>query len=105
MTGELTIKIDGIKHKFVPDDCGRCTQCSLRKQCAELPGTKLYCNIGGEMTYGKYGHFEKVKNKVMETVIDFSARDSELVEATYFIPKGCYVEIDGDKIIIKKRNV
>ena len=104
MNEELTIEIDGIKYKLVPDDCCRCNQCSLRKLC---DGMKLYCNIGGKLKYGKYGHFEKVEKKVVETVLDFSfnATDSELIEATYFIPKGCYVEIDGDKITIKKRKV
>ncbi len=34
--------------------------------------------------------------------IAFGAKDSELVEATYYIPKGFYAEIDGDKVHIKK---
>ena len=102
MTGEIIIEVDGVKHKFVPDTCCCCNKCSVMKQCGKLPGISLHCDI---VKHYKYGHFEKVENKVMETVIDFSARDSELVEATYFIPKGCYVEIDGDKITIKKRKV
>ena len=34
--------------------------------------------------------------------IAFGAKDSELQEATYFIPKGFHAEIDGDKVVIKK---
>lgn len=34
--------------------------------------------------------------------IPFGAKDSELQEATYFIPKGFHAEIDDDKVVIKK---
>lgn len=34
--------------------------------------------------------------------IPFGAKDSELQEATYFIPKGYYAKIEGDKVVIKK---
>jgi len=34
--------------------------------------------------------------------IPFGAKDSELQEATYYIPKGFHAEIDDDKVIIKK---
>lgn len=50
---------------------------------------------------------EKVDNQncvkpVNEVEIPFGAKDSELREATYFIPKGFHAEIDGDKVVIKK---
>ena len=34
--------------------------------------------------------------------IPYGAKDSELQEATYFIPKGYYAKIEGDKVVIKK---
>lgn len=34
--------------------------------------------------------------------IPFGAKDSELQEATYYIPKGFHAEIDDDKVVIKK---
>ena len=48
--------------------------------------------------------FEKKELKEIETEIEipFGAKDSELQEATYYIPKGFYAEIDDDKVVIKK---
>ena len=37
-----------------------------------------------------------------EKEIPFGASDSELMEATYFIPQGYHAVIDGNKVIIKK---
>lgn len=34
--------------------------------------------------------------------IPFGAKDSELQEVAYFIPKGYYAKIEGDKVVIKK---
>jgi len=39
---------------------------------------------------------------IKESVIPFGASDSELMEATYFIPQGYHAVIDGNKMIIKK---
>ena len=39
---------------------------------------------------------------IKESVIPFGASDSELMEATYFIPQGYHAVIDGNKVIIKK---
>lgn len=36
-----------------------------------------------------------------EIEIPFGAKDSELIEASYNIPKGFHAEIDGDKVVIK----
>ena len=41
----------------------------------------------------------KIENEIE---IPFSAKDSELQETTYFIPKGFHAEIDDDKVVIKK---
>ena len=45
---------------------------------------------------------ELKKQEIAE--IPFGAKDSELQEATYYIPKGFHVEIDGNKVVIKKGN-
>ena len=39
---------------------------------------------------------------IKESVILFGSSDSELMEATYFIPQGYHAVIDGNKVIIKK---
>lgn len=38
----------------------------------------------------------------LDTEIPFNAKDSELIEATYFIPKGFHAEIIGDEVHIKQ---
>lgn len=52
----------------------------------------------------KLGHSEVTKTSDQEEIaeIPFGAKDSELQEATYFIPKGFHAEIDDDKVVIKK---
>jgi len=45
---------------------------------------------------------ELKKQEIAE--IPFGAKDSELQEATYYIPKGFHAEIDGNKVVIKKGN-
>lgn len=42
---------------------------------------------------------KKVKNEIE---IPFGAKDSELQEDTYYIPKGFHANIDKDKVVIKK---
>jgi len=48
--------------------------------------------------------FEKKELKKIEDEIEipFGAKDSELQEAIYYIPKGFHAEIDDDKVVIKK---
>ena len=48
--------------------------------------------------------FEKKELKKIENEIEipFGAKDSELQEVTYYIPKGFYAEIDDDEVVIKK---
>lgn len=52
----------------------------------------------------KLGQPEVTKTSDQEEIaeIPFGAKDSELQEATYFIPKGFHAEIDDDKVVIKK---
>ena len=47
----------------------------------------------------KNKELKKIKNDIE---IPFGAKDSELQEATYYIPKGFHAEIDDDKVVIKK---
>ena len=42
---------------------------------------------------------KKIKDEIE---IPFGAKDSELQEVTYYIPKGFHAEIDDDKVVIKK---
>ena len=48
--------------------------------------------------------FDKKELKKIEDEIEipFGAKDSELHEVTYYIPKGFHAEIDDDKVVIKK---
>ena len=45
---------------------------------------------------------KELKKIEEEIEIPFGAKDSELQEVTYFIPKGFHAEIDDDKVVIKK---
>ena len=46
---------------------------------------------------------KKELNKIEDEIeIPFGAKDSELTEVTYYIPKGFHAEIDDDKVVIKK---
>ena len=45
---------------------------------------------------------EQKPNPVLDIEIPFGAKDSELQEATYHIPKGFHAEIDDDKVVIKQ---
>jgi hypothetical protein len=48
--------------------------------------------------------FDKKELKKIENEIEipYGAKDSELQEDTYYIPKGFHAEIDDDKVVIKK---
>lgn len=45
---------------------------------------------------------EELKKIEDEIEIPFGAKDSELIEESYYIPKGFHAEIDEDKVVIKK---
>lgn len=47
----------------------------------------------------KKKELKKIENEIE---IPFGVKDSELQEATYYIPKGFHAEIDDDKVVIKK---
>lgn len=59
---------------------------------------KAMAEAGWEFDFEK----KELKNIENEIEIPFGAKDSELQEATYYIPKGFYAEIDDDKVVIKK---
>ena len=69
--------------------------------------------VNNEMADKAFAWLEKQGEQKMKTepkdVIDvplidipFGAKDSELIGATYFIPKGFHAEIEDDKVIFKK---
>ena len=45
---------------------------------------------------------EQKPNPILDIEIPFGAKDSELQEATYYIPKGFHAEVDDDKVVIKQ---
>ena len=48
--------------------------------------------------------FEKKELKKIEDEIEipFGAKDSELIEESYYIPKGFHAEIEDNEVVIKK---
>jgi hypothetical protein len=75
--------------------------------CEEVvPATKEQRKILFEERTAAGGvlHFNKKELKKIdnETEIPYGAKDSELQEDTYYIPKGFHAEIDDDKVVIKK---
>ena len=63
--------------------------------------------VDGKIHDMTYNPANKVESKVGEKIEDeieipFGAKDSELQEETYYIPKGFHAEIDDDKVVIKK---
>lgn len=50
----------------------------------------------------KQNNTDKVNQQIID--IPFGAKDSELQEATYYIPDGYHAEINGNEVIIKKDN-
>ena len=45
---------------------------------------------------------EQKSAPVLDIEIPFGAKDSELQEASYYIPEGFHAEIDGNRVVIKK---
>lgn len=54
------------------------------------------------ITQNDFASKEELKKIDDEIEIPFGAKDSELQEETYYIPKGFHAIIDGDKVVIKK---
>ena len=84
------VAIDGLLS--IPKDACPAT----REQRKQLEKAMVYA--------GYIFDFKKKELKKIEDEIEipFGAKDSELQEATYNIPKGFYAEIDGDNVVIKK---
>ena len=45
---------------------------------------------------------EQKPNPVLDIEIPFGAKDSELQEASYYIPEGFHAEIEGNRVVIKR---
>lgn len=87
-----------------------------RNIIAALKGEGYYdCDLTNEciawlekqgMSYTKRdvddAYLKGVTDAKNEIEIPFGAKDSELQEATYYIPKGFYSVLDGNKVIIKR---
>lgn len=55
--------------------------------------------INVEVIDGESKELKKIEDEIE---IPFGAKDSELQEETYYIPKGFHAEIEADKVVIKK---
>lgn len=75
-----------------------------------MPATKEQCDLlfqkmkeAGYEWNAEKKELKKIEHKpILDIEIPFGAKDSELQEATYFIPEGFHVEIKDDKVVIKK---
>lgn len=55
------------------------------------------------MAFAKSELEKQVEQKpVIDIDIPFGAKDSELIEASYYIPEGFHAEIEGNNVVIKK---
>ena len=70
------------------------------------PATKEQCDMlfskMEEAGYQWDAENKRLKKTEDEIEIPFGAKDSELQEVTYYIPKGFHAEINDDKVVIKK---
>lgn len=69
---------------------------ATKEQCEQLE--KAMADAGYTFDFEKK-ELKKIENEIE---IPFGAKDSELIEESYYIPKGFHAEIDGDKVVIKK---
>ena len=84
------VAIDGLLS--IPKDACPAT----REQRKQLEKAMVYA---GYIFDFKKKELKKIEDKIE---IPFGAKDSELQEATYYIPKGFHAEIDDNKVVIKK---
>jgi len=78
-------------------DTANCTYYPATKEQRDTL-MKTMANAGYTFDFEKK-ELKKIEN---ETEIPFSSKDSELIEESYYIPKGFHAEIDDDKVVIKK---
>ena len=74
-----------------------CNLCPATKEQRDTLFTKMH-----DAGYTFDFETKELKKIEEEIEIPFGAKDSELQEVTYFIPKGFHAEIDDDKVVIKK---
>lgn len=76
------------------------------KEAIVHPATKEQCDtLYAKMKEAGYewdAEHKQLKKIDNEIEIPFGAKDSELQEITYYIPKGFHAEINDDKVVIKK---
>jgi len=79
----------------------------IRKWLIKEMGRRLSCWTSTEVTkeqvlawLEKQG--EQKSNPVLDIEIPFGAKDSELQEASYYIPEGFHAEIEGNRVVIKR---
>ena len=85
----------------VPDEWqGVRIQAAIAAMQGEQRGTLMKAMTDAGYTFD----FDKKELKKIENEIEipFGAKDSELQEVTYYIPKGFHAEIDDNKVVIKK---
>ena len=76
----------------------------LEKQGKKKSYSSETMNEKGDFDSGFTRMIEKEQkpNPVLDIEIPFGAKDSELQEASYYIPEGFYAEIEGNRIVIKR---
>lgn len=83
---------------------------TLQNKTAFQPATKeqrdLLFQKLNDAGYGWDAEKKELKKIEQKPVIDidipFGAKDSELIEASYYIPEGFHAEIEGNNVVIKK---
>jgi hypothetical protein len=78
-------------------DTANCTYYPATKEQRDIL-EKAMADAGYIFDFDKK-ELKKIKDEIE---IPFGAKDSELQEVTYYIPKGFHAEIDDDKVVIKK---
>lgn len=79
---------------------GYATDAKIVSDCLkQMNGEKVAMAV---MDIEKQGEQPKEATYTHEVEIPFGAKDSELQEVTYYIPKGFHAEIEDDKVVIKK---
>lgn len=100
-----TIDVDGIKGA---DIIAWLEKQDEQKPILDFKASNWYVSkVDGKIHDMTYNPANKVESKAGEKIEDeieipFGAKDSELQEETYFIPKGFHAEIEDDKVVIEK---
>ena len=79
----------------------------IRKWLIKDMGRRLSCWTSTEVTKEQVlawleKQAEQKPNLILDIEIPFGVKDSELQEASYYIPEGFHAEIEGDRVTIKR---